>query len=256
MWMQFLGMVCGGVFTGILAGFLGIGGGTVLVPLLLLLGYSPIQAVATSSLAIAITACSGTLQNWRMGMLRPRQIVLMGVPALVMAQVGVSLASSLSQRWLLFGFGGLMLLNIVLFQLRKRLSQCRTPEPQSYRLSPTVARSLTGGLGGLMAGLFGVGGGAIMVPLQILLLGDPIKRAIQTSLGVIVITAIAATIGHGVRGNVVYFGGIALGFGGLFGVQVSTRFLPKLPDEWLAIAFRGLLLILAGYSFWRASQIG
>lgn len=255
MWIQFGLMALGGVLTGILAGFLGIGGGTVLVPLLLLLGYSPIQAVATSSLAIAITACSGTLQNWRMGVLRPRQILIMGVPALVMAQVGVGLASSLSQKLLLFGFGGLMLLNIALFQLRKRLMHRRGRESPSHRLSSTVARGMTGGLGGLMAGLFGVGGGAIMVPLQILLLGDPIKRAIQTSLGVIVITAIATTIGHGVRGNVVYFGGVALGFGGLFGVQVSTRFLPKLPDEWIAIAFRGLLVMLAGYSFWRAASL-
>lgn len=55
-----------GFFSGILAGFLGIGGGTVLVPLLVALGYEPIQAVATSALAITITALSGTLQNWRM----------------------------------------------------------------------------------------------------------------------------------------------------------------------------------------------
>ena len=253
MWMQFGWMALSGVFTGILAGFLGIGGGTVLVPLLILWGYTPIQAVATSSLAIAITACSGTLQNWRMGVLRPQQILLMGAPALVMAQVGVGVASSLSQRWLLAGFGGLMLLNIYLFQLRKSLIQGGQGGGMSLR-SPALARGGTGGLAGLMAGLFGVGGGAIMVPLQILLLGDPIKRAIQTSLGVIVITAIAATIGHGLRGNVVPFGGIALGLGGLLGAQVSTRFLPRLPDEWIAIALRGLLLILAGYSFWRAAS--
>jgi uncharacterized protein len=107
-----------------------------------------------------------------------------------------------------------------------------------------------------MAGLFGVGGGAIMVPLQMLLLGDPIKRAVQTSLGVIVITAIAATAGHALRGNLVLWGGFALGLGGLLGAQVSTRYLPKLPDRWIAIAFRGLLLVLAGYSFWRAWQMG
>ena len=107
----------------------------------------------------------------------------------------------------------------------------------------------------MMAGLFGIGGGAIMVPLQLLLLNESLKRAIQTSLGVIVLTAIAATVGHSLRGNVVYTGGIALGLGGLLGAQLSTRFLPKLPDHLIAIAFRGLLLLLSGYSFWRAWQL-
>ncbi len=51
-----------GLFSGILAGFLGIGGGIVLVPLLVAFGYFPIQAVATSALAIAITAISGTIK--------------------------------------------------------------------------------------------------------------------------------------------------------------------------------------------------
>ena len=253
MGLQFALMALSGVFTGILAGFLGIGGGTVLVPLLIVWGYSPIHAVATSSLAIAITACSGTFQNWRMGVLDPRKIALMGIPALLMAQVGVAIASSLAQRWLLVGLGCLMPVNIYLFQLRKQLSQ--SPSSAINRLSPDIARGFTGGLAGLMAGLFGVGGGAIMVPLQLLLLKEPIKSAIQTSLGVIVITAIAATIGHELRGNLIFSGGLALGFGGLIGAQISTRFLPKLPDQWIAIAFRGLLLILAGYSFWRAILI-
>ena len=57
----------GGLASGILAGFLGIGGGTVMVPILVALGYQPIQGVATSALAITIIATSGTLQNWRMG---------------------------------------------------------------------------------------------------------------------------------------------------------------------------------------------
>ena len=250
--LQLLILACGGVFTGILAGFLGIGGGTVLVPLLVALGYPPIEAVATSSMAIAITASSGTWQNWRMGVLHLRNILLMGIPALVLAQLGVFLASRVPSQWLLIGLGCLMLLNIYLFQLRKKLIR-QGQSKNALMPSPIVARVVTGALAGLMAGLFGVGGGAIMVPLQLLLLNAPIKNAVQTSLGVIVVTAIAATIGHGLHGNLVPMAGLALGFGGLLGAQVSTRFLPKLPDDWIAIAFRILLLCLAGYSFWRAA---
>jgi len=115
-----------------------------------------------------------------------------------------------------------------------------------------IQRIITGSFGGLLAGLFGVGGGVIMVPLQILLLGESIKVAIQTSLGVIVITAFSACIGHAIRGNVLLIPGLLLGFGGLLGVQFSTRFLPKLPDKIVSLGFRGLLVILSIYIFWQA----
>ena len=248
---QLLLLTVGGIFTGILAGFLGIGGGTVLVPLLVAFNYEPIHAVATSSLALAITASSGTLQNWRMGVLKPQTLLFMGIPALIMAQLGVFFGSRVPPEWLLSGLGCLMLFNIYLFQLRKQLAQQEDDLLQQMD-SPETARVLTGGLAGFMAGLFGIGGGAIMVPLQLLLLDMPIKEAVQTSLGVVVITAIAATVGHEVHGNVIFSGGIALGLGGLLGAQISTRFLPNLPDVFIAIAFRILLLFLAGYSFFRA----
>lgn len=56
-----------GLVSGILAGLLGIGGGTLLVPLLVAIGYVTVKAVANSSLAILITSIFSSLQNWRMG---------------------------------------------------------------------------------------------------------------------------------------------------------------------------------------------
>ena len=245
----------GGLFSGILAGFLGIGGGTVLVPLLVALGCQPIQAVATSALAITITATSGTIQNWRMGYIKPQRVLLLALPALFAAQLGVYLAQKFSSALLLLAFGLLLLLNIYLFEFRKRIIAKQKKGEQPHTINPTMARVGTGGAAGVLAGLFGVGGGVIMVPLQILLLGEPIKTAIQTSLGVIVITAISASIGHAVNGNVLFVEGLLLGTGGLIGVQFSTRFLPKLPSSVVSFAFRTLLVILAIYTFWQAWQI-
>ncbi|MEB3150502.1 MAG: sulfite exporter TauE/SafE family protein [Sphaerospermopsis sp.] len=253
---NWLTLILGGLFSGILAGFLGIGGGTILVPLLIALGYTPVQAVATSSLAIVITAISGSIQNWRMGYFRVQRVLLLGYPAIITSQIGVYLAnltkqSQTGETILLIAFGLLLWLNIYLVELRKRLTQDAT-HPSEQQLNPTLARILTGGSAGLLAGLFGVGGGVIMVPLQMLLLAEPIKVAIQTSLGVIVVTAIAATIGHASRGNILLVEGLVLGIGGLIGAQISTRFLPKLPDKVVSIAFRSLLAILSVYVFWQA----
>ncbi|MEC4814107.1 MAG: sulfite exporter TauE/SafE family protein [Scytonema sp. PMC 1069.18] len=240
-----------GLFSGVLAGFLGIGGGTVLVPLQIALGYTPVQSVATSSLAIVITAVSGSVQNWRMGYFDFQKVFLLGFPALLTAQIGVYLANVIPSRMLLVAFGILLLLNIYLVELRKQLTN-REGETQEPRYNPAIARVFTGGTAGILAGLFGVGGGVIMVPLQMLLLGEAIKVAIQTSLGVVVITGISAAIGHAVSGNILFIEGLILGLGGLVGVQLSTRFLPKLPNKVIVFAFRGLLAVLAVYTFWQA----
>ncbi len=245
-------LIIGGLCSGILAGFLGIGGGTILVPIQVALGYIPVQAVATSSLAIVITAISGSIQNWRMGYLSFKRVMLLGFPAIITAQLGVELAARIPSYILLTAFALLLLLNIYLVELRKRLANNQLQTSENF--NPTLARIFTGGTAGVLAGLFGVGGGVIMVPLQILLLGEAIKVAIQTSLGVIIITAISATIGHAYKGNILWIEGLILGMGGLVGAQISTRFLPKLPDHIVSIAFRSLLGILSIYIFWQAWQ--
>lgn len=242
----------GGLLAGILAGFLGIGGGTILVPLMVGLGYTPIQAIATSSLAIVITSISGSIQNWRMGYFDTQRVFYLGLPAMFTAQVGVYLASRFVAYLLLSAFGLLLLLNIYLVDLKNHL--IRVNQPQSIAINPAIARFCTGGTAGLLAGLFGVGGGVIMVPMQILLLGEPIKIAIQTSLGAIVFTAVAACFGHALSNNVLFIEGILLGVGGLLGTQFSTRLLPKLPESMISIIFRSMLGLLAIYIFWQAWQ--
>ncbi|MBF2033948.1 MAG: sulfite exporter TauE/SafE family protein [Leptolyngbyaceae cyanobacterium T60_A2020_046] len=248
-------LVVSGLFAGVLAGLLGIGGGTVLVPMLVTLGYTTQQAIATSSLAIIITSLSGSMQNWRMGYLDTKQVFMLGLPAVLVAQAGVWLADTLPSAVLLVSFAALLALNIYLVGLRKKLAiQAIAETKPSLPMNPTAARVLTGSLAGFLAGLLGVGGGVIMVPLQMLLLGEPIKRAIQTSLGVIVLTAIAATGGHALRGNVVWLAGLILGFGGLISAQFSTRILPKLSDRTVSFLFRALLVLLIVYTLFKAWQ--
>jgi len=245
----------GGLFSGLLAGLLGIGGGTVLVPIIITVGYTPVQAVATSSLAIVLTAVSGSIQNYRMGYLDLQRVWSLGFPAIITAQLGAYIASDLQDQILLIAFGILLILNIFLASWRKNLAQ-QVNSLQEKTQHQMLARLTTGGVAGFLAGLFGIGGGVIMVPLQMVLLGEPIKVAIQTSLGVIVITAISATLGHTWQGNVLFWQGLVLGLGGLVGAQVSTRYLPKLRDRVITFGFYTLLALLAFYTFWRAALLG
>lgn len=244
-------LASGGFLSGILAGLLGIGGGFIVVSLLVSLGYTPVQAVATSSLVIVISSISGSLQNWRMGYLDYKRVIYLGLPALVTAQIGVYWANRIPPYLLLLAFGIFLLSNIYLVELRKHLISTKKKNT-TPKISPMLSRLSTGGTAGLLAGLFGGGGGNIMVPLQMLLLGEPIKVAIQTSLGVIIGTAVSTCVVHASEGNVLFFQGVILGGGGLLGAQVSTRFLPKLPDSFVYLLFRSFLATMSIYMFWQA----
>lgn len=249
-----LWLILGGVGAGILAGLLGIGGGVVLFPLLTTCGYTTLQAVATSSLSIVITSISGSIQNWRMGVLDFKRVFPLGLPALLTAQIGVYLAKLMPSYLLLQLLGILFLVNIYLVQLKKFLIRQTSSEATliQLNLNPTFGRLIAGGLTGIIGGLFGLGGGAILVPLQMLLLLEPIKIAVQTSLGVIIITAMSTCAGHAFAGNLLWTEGILLGIGGLVGAQMSTRVLPRLSEKTVSLLFRSCLGSMSGYIFWQA----
>ena len=250
-------LVGSGFLAGMIAGILGIGGGTLLVPLLVTMGYPPKQAIATSSLAICVIATVGSWQNWRTENLDLRKAILLGLPAIFTAHLGVALANYGKPQVLLVGFGLLLLVNIYLVQLRVSLGQKQASADLTRSISAAktqLFRLLTGGLAGILTGLFGVGGGVILVPLQIVLLQEGIKQAIRTSLGAIVITSTIASLSHTLSGNTLFIPGLSLGVGGLLGVQISTRLLPKMPEEIVKQLFRLFMGISAVYVFFLATQ--
>ena len=247
-------LASGGLVSGILAGFLGIGGGFIIVSLLVTLGYTPVQALATSSLVVLVSSVSGSVYNWRMGYLDPKRIIYLALPALVTAQIGVYWAIRIPPYLLLLTFGIFLLANIYLVQLRKQLTVEERNSGEQL-LNPVLSKIGTGGIAGFLAGLLGIGGGMIMVPLQMLLLGEQIKVAIRTSLGVIVSAAVSTCIVHASHGNVLFLQGLILGGGGLLGTQISSRILPKLPDYLLSKIFSLFLVTMSISMFWQAWKI-
>lgn len=249
-------LTAGGLLAGIVSGLLGIGGGVILVPILIVLGFEADRAVGTSSLAVVIIAFSGSIQNWRMNKLDFKRILPLGLPALFTAQLGATLAEFFPAYILLTTFGLMLLITIYLIGVRKNLTINQvTKKEKKNRFSPSAIRIITGGLAGILAGLFGMGGGSIMVPSQVIFLGEPIKVAVQTSLGVVVINSLASTVSHFLYNNVTFNAGFLLGIGGIIGSQISTRMLPKLPDKLISFLFRSLLILLSLYVFWQAWQL-
>ena len=102
-----------------------------------------------------------------------------------------------------------------------------------------------GTAGGLFSGLFGVGGGVIVVPLLVLWLGYGEREAAGTSLGAIAIVAAAAAGAQALYGNVQVSEGLLVGIPAVGGVLIGTWLQQRVPVRTLSLAFAGLLVVVA-----------
>ncbi|MBW4514235.1 MAG: sulfite exporter TauE/SafE family protein [Timaviella obliquedivisa GSE-PSE-MK23-08B] len=245
-----------GTFTGTLSGLLGIGGGLLMVPILTMFGVPLVEATATSLVGVFLSSVSGSIRNLSMRELHWQVSLVLAAFGVFTAQAGAWLGDRVPDQWLSIAFAGLLLLTIYLINLRQSLKNrqvATSAQPETVGRpvpSPPIRFTPTAGIGllvGLLSGLFGVGGGLVMVPLQMLLLNEPIKSAVRTSLGAIVAIAISALAQHALNGNVLWIPGLCLGLGGMIGAQIGTRLLPKLTDQTVGWMFRWTLMILAAY---------
>ncbi|MEB4614752.1 sulfite exporter TauE/SafE family protein [Leucobacter sp. M11] len=114
-------------------------------------------------------------------------------------------------------------------------------EQKRYAILPLIAIGL---VGGLLSGLFGIGGGVIIVPALVLLLVMPQRLAAGTSVAAILPAAVVGAISYAVQGNVDWTAGILLAVGIVIGSQVGALLLSKLPVGFLQWLFLGFLLVV------------
>ncbi len=105
--------------------------------------------------------------------------------------------------------------------------------------------TVTGTVAGLFSGLFGVGGGTVIVPLLVLWLGYDERTATGTSLAAIAVIAVMATIMQGAFGNVALGKGLLVGLPAVAGVLVGTWLQQRVPADTLGLLFAMLLIAVA-----------
>lgn len=98
---------------------------------------------------------------------------------------------------------------------------------------------------GLASGYVGVGGGFIMVPLMLSIIGIPMRKASGTSLIAVMILAIPGVIEQAILGNINYLAGIAVVIGTIPGAVVGARLVTKVPERTLRFAFGCFLIVAA-----------
>ncbi len=297
-----------GVIIGIFSGLLGIGGGTLMVPIFRLgFGMSAISSTATSLFTIIPTSLAGLITHVKNKTCIPKVGVLCGLGGACTSPLGVYLAS-ISPSWAIM-FAAAAIIGYSSYSMfRKAIRMPKiapqgesavtgkdlekeaekaaraaqaaqaqaaqaaqaaavqdegqtgttkaaanttktvsAPKEETFKLSvKKVALCLLIGLiAGLASGYVGVGGGFIMVPLFISLLGIMMRQASGASLVAVTILAIPGVVEQGLLGHIDYIAGIAMAVGSIPGAVIGASLIRKVPERKLRFVFGAFLLISA-----------
>ena len=229
-----------GLLAGLLSGLLGIGGGLIFSPLLLLVGLEPHQALATSTLAIVPTTAGGTWAHWRSRQLPLPLALVIGAAAAFSGLLFSHRGSTLPPA-LLLGLQALMYLLLVLTMAPRPAAAAEAlPAPV-----PPLGLVLVGSVAGLASGLLGVGGGLVMVPLMVRCLTVPIQLAIRLSTLAVLVSASVSSCQFLADGRAQWPVALVLGVTAALGARWSAARLDRVPERWLVHLLRLLSLLLA-----------
>ena len=193
-----------GLMVGLVLGLTGAGGAIFAVPLfMLMLDYSNSYAAGISLGVVGFSAFVGVLGRLRQRVICWRSAGLMVAGGALFAPVGRWLATQLDERLKIVGFS-LLALYIAVGMIKKARQlkhQGASVALDSTEAEPEVRGSITtlaacGAATGLLSGIFGVGGGFLVVPILTLVVGMDVKRAIATSLLVISVVSTSGFISH------------------------------------------------------------
>jgi len=186
-----------GLGIGLLLGLVGGGGSILAVPALVYVLGQPVKEATTESLlVVGAAALAGAADHARIGRVQIRTALAFGAAGAAGTIPGTALNRLISGPALLLGFAVLLLAAAAAMLLRRN-------DPVEQRSKLSLARVAAVGLAtGVLTGFFGVGGGFVIVPALVLLLGLPLTLAVGTSLLVITPTSAAALAAHLASGTV------------------------------------------------------
>ena len=262
-----------GGLVGILSGMFGVGGGFLITPLLFFVGIPPAVAVATSTNQIVASSVSALMAHVRRRNVDFRMGWVLLAGGLAGSGIGIILFNYLKQLgqvdllvtlcYVVFlGVIGALMFIESFNAIRKTRSGKRAPRKKHswvhglplkirFRVSglyiSVIPPAMVGLLVGMLAAIMGVGGGFIMVPAMIYLLGMPTKVVIGTSLFQIIFVTAFTTMLHAVTNYTVDIVlAMLLLVGGVIGAQVGTRIGTRMKAEQLRILLAALVLLVCG----------
>lgn len=264
-----------GGLVGVLSGMFGVGGGFLMTPLLFFIGIPPAVAVATEANQIVASSFSGVLAHFRRQTVDLKMGTVLLIGGLIGAALGIVLFNylkSLGQVDLLVKLFYVVFLGVVgalmfveslntirktrksggVIKARRQRSWVQTlPFKMRFRTSQlyisVIPPIVVGILVGILAAIMGVGGGFIMVPAMIYVLGMPTKVVVGTSLFQIIFVTAFTTMLHATTNFTVDIVlAVLLLVGGVIGAQFGTKIGLKMKAENLRILLAIMVLAVCG----------
>jgi len=246
-----------GFLVGLSLGALGSGGSILAVPALVhAAGQPPQDATATSLLLVGVASLSGLPAHYRAGRVKPGAGVAFGLTGIGGSFAGTALGRRLDPDVLLLAFSGLIL--VAAWRMLTACPTCtRSGEEAALEAGTTstgpasmgivrILVILAAGTGiGFLTGLFGVGGGFVIVPALTLLLGFAMPQAIGTSLLVVAINAAVALVARLGTAHIDWTVAIAFTATAVAGVLVGGRVADRIDAERSLRFFAAGLVLLA-----------
>ena len=205
-----------GTFIGTMSGFFGIGGGMILVPILLVVGFDIKDAIGISIVQMVFSSVFGSYLNHKKGSLVIGEGIFVGLGGFVGGYIGAYVTNYVSDTILQFLFFGILI--FALFRLF--FSKNHTDDTQTKSLSK-VLLFVIGSTIGIFSISLGIGGSIILTPLLVGVLHYPIKKAVSAGLFFVVFSSIAGMLSRLTTGNIDFNHGLIVAFASLVGVTLG-----------------------------------
>jgi uncharacterized protein len=266
-------LIATGIAIGFISGMLGLGGGVIMTPVQVWLytsnGVSTDIAVkmafATTLAVVLPTAASGVWQHQKQDAIKWKVAIFMGIFTAIGSFAGSSIATHLPGSALKIAWGAVGLA-VAIRMAAVKITDIERPTRNNPWLWFALALPI-----GLITGILGIGGGILVIPALVLVLGFRMKNAIATSLAIMLFTSSGAIIGYVINGEsavnlpantigyVFWPAWIVLTIGGIAMAQAGAYFTHQLPGKVLNYAFiivvTGVSLEMLGAFSWIAEHI-
>lgn len=231
-----------GAVIGAILGLIGAGGAIVAVPAFLyVFGFGALEATTASLAVVAASATSGAVSRFRQQQVDVKHALVFWLVAIPGTFAGSRLATVIPEDVLVTGFALVMLSAAVAMWRKATAVVAAEREKTSVVMLVVVALGI-----GVMTGLFGVGGGFLIVPALVLVFGFPFAIAAGTSLVVIALNSLTALVfKYDTWADIDWHVPLLVIIGGIIGSVLASRFNSRVPQRLLERAFAVLLVLLA-----------